>query len=336
VDQICSVAVSSLVNRRHQIACLSSSNFYDATVRCSVDPKSFGDEIIGRIINGKCSIAFDNPDNDRQYFFLESASGGSLVCAQRNVLLQGSVNFRDIGGYLTESGKRIAWGKIFRSGHLSNLTALGKIAFAKLDVGLVVDFRLSEEKASENAQLPGDPTVCQLGITPGIGTAHYFHDLFATKPSEIDVVEAMQEMMRYLVTDNIEAYSQLFQLLLHSDKSEVLLNCSAGKERTGLGVALLLECLGVPRETVLYDFMLSKKYFPVGDEIDRVLQKYGVSNENGEGVKIIMPLLETRESYLNAAFDYIDKYYGCTKAFAKQCLGLGDVDFVMLQNKYTD
>ena len=49
-----------------------------------------------------------------------------------------------------------------------------------------------------------------------------------------------------------------------------------------------------------------------------------------------MPLLETRESYLNAAFDYIDKYYGCTKAFAKQCLGVGDVDFVRLVNKYTD
>jgi len=336
VDQICSVAVNLLANRRHQITCGPSSNFYDATVRCSVDPKNFGDDIVGRIVNGKFSIAFDNLDNGRQYFFLESASGESLVCAQRNVLLHGSVNFRDIGGYLTESGTRIAWGKIFRSGHLSNLTALGKIVFAKLDVGLVIDFRLLEEKANENAQLPGDPNVCQLGIIPGVGTAHYFHDLFATKPSEIDVVEAMHEMMRYLVTDNIDVYGQLFQLLLHSDNSEVLLNCSAGKERTGFGVALLLECLGVPRETVLYDFMLSKKYFPVEDEIDRVLQKYGVSNENGEGVKIIMPLLETRESYLNAAFDYIDKYYGCTKAFAKQCLGLDDVDFVRLQNKYTD
>ena len=336
MDQICSIEVSSPAYGRHQIICRPSSNFYEATVRCSVDPKNFDDEIIGHITNGKFSIAFDNPDNNRQYFCLESASSGPLVCAQRNVLLEGSVNFRDIGGYLTESGNRVAWGKIYRSGHLSELTALGKIAYANLDVGMVVDFRLVEEKANENAELPGAPNVCQLGIMPGVGTAHYFHDLFATKPREIDVVEAMHEMMRYLVTDNIDAYGQLFQLLLHSDNAGVLLNCSAGKERTGFGIALVLECLGVPREVVLYDFMLSKKYFPVEDEIDRVLRKYGVSNENGEGVNIIMPLLETRESYLNAAFDYIDKYYGCTKAFAKQCLGVGDVDFVRLVNKYTD
>jgi len=171
---------------------------------------------------------------------------------------------------------------------------------------------------------------------PGVGTAHYFHDLFAAKPTETDVVEAMHEMMRYLVTDNIDVYGQLLQFLLHSDTSGVLLNCSAGKERTGFGVALLLECLGVPRETVLYDFMLSKKYFPVDDEIDRVLRKYGVSNENGEGVKIIMPLLETRESYLNAAFEYIDKNYGSTKLFAKERLGLCGVDFEKLVNKFTD
>ena len=99
-------------------------------------------------------------------------------------------------------------------------------------------------------------------------------------------------------------------------------------------------CSVAPRYSYIHpkpiSTLLSKKYFPVEDEIDRVLRKYGVSNENGEGVNIIMPLLETRESYLNAAFDYIDKYYGCTKAFAKQCLGVGDVDFVRLVNKYTD
>ena len=59
----------------------------------------------------------------------------------------------------------------------------------------------------------------------------------------------------------------------------MLLNCSAGKERTGIGAALVLSALGVPRRTVLYDFMLSERYFPAESEIPRVREKYGVTDE---------------------------------------------------------
>lgn len=335
MDEICNISVCSLGGGAHEIVCEPESPFYSAEVRCSVDPMNFNENAIARVVSGLAKICVGADDTRRRYFLLESSFGDSIACAQRNVSLAGSVNFRDLGGYLTKNDRRVMWGKIFRSGHLSGLTSTSKSAYAQLGVKRVCDFRLLEEKANENAELPGAPDICTLGIMPGIKTPRYFHDLFSSAPSAKTVINAMHGMMECLVEDNISAYSEFFQFLLSTRKGSILLNCSAGKERTGLGSALLLECLGVPRETVLYDFMLSRAYFPANDEIDRVLAKYSVSNQNGEGVKIIMPLLETRESYLQAAFDCIDENYGSTKSFAQKCFGLTASDFNELINKFT-
>ena len=335
MDEICNISVRSLGYGDYEILCNPDSTFCDAVVWQNSEPKNFNNDSASHLTNGFVKISSSGEDNHRQYFLLESTAGKSLVCAQRNVPLEGSVNFRDLGGYLTETGKRVTWGKIFRSGHLSGLTLFGATAYAGLGINTVCDFRLLEEKASENAELPGDPVICTLEIMPGVGSPHYFHDLFESKPSEGAVVTAMHQMMRCLVTDNISAYGRLFESLLGAEEGAVLLNCSAGKERTGFGAALILECLGVSRETVVYDFMLSKKYFPAEQEIERVLQKYSVSNQNGEGVKIIMPLLETRESYLKAAFDCIDEKYGSTRSFVKKCFGLTNNDLKQLINKFT-
>ena len=277
------------------------------------------------------------PDGDKRFYFrLLDSYGLSITCAERALRFVGGINFRDIGGYATADGRRVNWSRIFRSGHLSNLTGSDMRVFEKLNIRRVCDFRLSEEREKENARLPNNPELVSLEIMPGAGDPLYFHKLFQKTEQVEEIVVAMRTMMSYLISDNVESYRNFFnELLSHGGSGALLVNCSAGKERTGVGVALLLRALGVPQETVLYDFMLSKIYFPAELEVDRVLKKYGVSNEEGKGAKLIWPLLETRESYLQAAFETIDSVYGSLELFLESCLGLDKTRLGELKRLYT-
>ena len=114
----------------------------------------------------------------REYFYLEDAAGHGLTLAQRNVPLAGSINFRDLGGYASGDGRRVQWGRLFRSGHMANLSAESLVQFAALDIRAVCDFRTEGERATELRGLPNNPRVEVLGITPGIGDSHYFDRLF--------------------------------------------------------------------------------------------------------------------------------------------------------------
>jgi len=64
-----------------------------------------------------------NPNKSiRHYFYLGSKSGEGVILAERKLSLQGAPNFRDLGGYETQEGRRLKWGKLYRSSKLSNLT----------------------------------------------------------------------------------------------------------------------------------------------------------------------------------------------------------------------
>jgi protein-tyrosine phosphatase len=272
--------------------------------------------------------------NIRHYFKLCREAHSPITVAQRNVPLAGCVNFRDLGGYLTDDGRRVKWGRLFRSGHMANLTQGARAYFAALDIKAVCDFRISEERASEAMELPNNPRVNILEIPPGIKDRLYLHRVFQQASGPQDVVKAVHEIVLSMVNESAPRYQRLFDVLLEHVDDNILINCSAGKERTGVASALILTALGVPRATIYYDFMLSKTYFPVQKEIPRVLKKYNV----GEGLaaqQLIMPLLETHESYLRAAFDFIDQNFGDGLGFLKHHYAIGPAELTELRDRYT-
>jgi len=272
----------------------------------------------------------------RHYFRLIPADAEPLTVARRDVPLDGCVNFRDLGGYRAADSRRVRWGRLFRSGHMANLSAAGKRDFARLDIRAVCDFRLAEERASENAELPGAPPIATIGIPPGVGDREYFHRVFASTDDPRVVLEAVHETMRSIVRDAGTRYARMFEVLLEQDGGSVLLNCSAGKERTGVGSALVLTALGVPRESVIADFMLSRRYFPAMSEIPRVREKYAVrATDDAAATALIMPLLETHESYLAAAFAAIDESHASCEAFLAQVCQVGPAELRRLRELYT-
>ena len=272
----------------------------------------------------------------RPVFELAPAGGAPLMVAERQVPLAGGVNFRDLGGYQTDDGRRVRWGRLFRSGHLSKLTADDQSRLDALGIRTVCDFRMAEERATENATVSCAPVLETLGIPPGLKDRFFFHRLFEETDDPAVIVDAMHELMRSLIGESAPHYARLFAVLQNATAGSVLMNCSAGKERTGVGAALLLMALGVPRETILYDFALSRRYFPAQTEFPRAQEKYAVKARPGRDVVALMePLLVTRESYLEVVLAEIDRQYASEADFLALALGLTPSARAGLRDRYT-
>ena len=97
--------------------------------------------------------------------------------------------------------------------------------------------------------------------------------------------------------------------------------------------------LGVPRNTLRHEFLLSQRYFPVAAELGRVLRKYAVPTRDDAGLTpLIMPLLETRESYADALFEALDSAITSCRGeddLLSQHYGLGPEERRQLREKLT-
>ena len=91
-----------------------------------------------------------NPEIEvRHYFYLESEKGEGVILAERQLSLQGTPNFRDLGGYEAEDGRRLKWGKLYRSSKLSSLTDVDISYVRRLGLTLICDFRQVVEQELE-------------------------------------------------------------------------------------------------------------------------------------------------------------------------------------------
>ena len=268
------------------------------------------------------------------YFALAADDREPLVVGARHLALDGATNLRDVGGYAASDGRRLRWGRLFRSGHLSNLTEASQRVLAELDVRTVCDLRVPEERATELMVLPHCPRLVTLDIPPGLNDRHYFHRLFARTEDPVEVAAAIEITLRGLVRA-AERYHPMFDALLDAPDGAVLFNCSAGKERTGIGMVFLLMALGVPRPTIRHDFLLSKRYFPVHVETPRVLRKYAVPNRTeAELRRLVAPMLDTRAAYADAIFAAIDEQAGSVEEFLAERLAMSPERCARLRERF--
>lgn len=335
MDCIQHIDVENTASGKWSLRWDESFSLHPVTVRYGLSPLAINSPALVDGARGSAELTLP-PDCVRPYFLLEATDGQRLVVAERRLPLAGGVNFRDMGGYRTTDGRRVNWGQLFRSGHMSRLTDGDQALLAGFGLRTVCDFRMPEERATENATIACAEVSETLGIPPGIKDRFFLHRLFEDTDDPAVVVDAMHEIMRSLVAESAGHYAKLFQVLLAAPPGSVLMNCSAGKERTGVGAALLLLALGVPRETAMYDFTLSRRYFPAAAEMPRAREKYAVKERPGRDVDALMePLLVTRESYLETVFEVIDRDYGSDEAFMKNALGVGAAERTQLRDRYT-
>ncbi|MDR7059303.1 MULTISPECIES: tyrosine-protein phosphatase [unclassified Sphingopyxis] len=237
----------------------------------------------------------------------------------REIALTGGDNFRDIGGYRTKDGHSIAWGKLYRSASVGRYTADDQALVRKLGVGSIIDLRSTRERQTDKTPWMRDSGLGYWARDYDLSGGN-LGALFA-KGTTLDAGTMRGVMIqgyRGFPKEQAASYRMLFDRLLTSDKA-VIVNCTAGKDRTGVGVALVLSALGVPYDTIMEDYLLSNSAL----DMEALRADAGMNAAmSALPADVAKPLLGVERAYLDAAFDQIRKDYGDVDTYLARELGV--------------
>ena len=228
---------------------------------------------------------------------------------QRVWPLQGATNFRDLGGYPGHEGRPVRWRRLFRSDHLGGLTEADKAVLGELGLAKAFDFRGQAERAAVAYELPG-VTQHSLAIEPTV--VQRMQDLIASGQALTPerAAELMTELYRALVNDQSHRFAELFEHLLDTE-GPVVFHCTAGKDRTGFAAALILLALGVSRDVVEQDYLLTNRVF-----------QQPPAAQGGLSAEVLAVLWRVQPGFLHAALQLVDSDHGGVERYLDQRLGL--------------
>lgn len=169
----------------------------------------------------------------------------------RRIRLPGTTNLRDVGGYPADGGGTVRWRTLLRSDALHRLDDSGRLALAQLGLRTVIDLRTGDEVRATPSAL--DDTGARTFHVPLFDAA-----AIGRLPPELAAV------YRYMIDECGPAIAEAIRWLCADDALPGLIHCTAGKDRTGLVVALVLDAIGVPDEIIAADYALSGAYLDTG------------------------------------------------------------------------
>lgn len=231
-------------------------------------------------------------------------------------------NFRDIGGAQTQDGRAVRSGLVYRSGDMSAMTPQDQQTLLDGNVTTVIDLRDATERAEKPDVLPSQINFQVADVLAGLTNADSIeplpitlgHGLFDVTSGSTNfqpsVFGMVGEAMLYPVMTNLHsanaAYGELLRTIATTDGATVF-HCTAGKDRTGWGSAILLTVLGVSRDGVNADFLATNEAFG-----------------NPES---------THAAWLDASFNAVDRIYGDFDTYVRDGLGVDQATIDALKAK---
>lgn len=230
----------------------------------------------------------------------------------------GVVNFRDFGGHATRDGKRVVTGKLFRSAHYHAVTEEDIAALDALGVKLLIDLRQQHEREQHPNRWAPPRTVFHYPAEPPAPAATN-----AERPEQ--TAEHGRQAMRaaYARYPYEARFIALFRDLfegLADEGGPVIVHCTAGKDRTGLACALVLDALGVDMETIVADYLLTNANMDIAERSRLVRIRLGAHLSD----EAIAPLLGVERGYLEAGLGVIYEKSGTLERYVRDALGVPD------------
>jgi protein-tyrosine phosphatase len=237
----------------------------------------------------------------------------------REVTVKTGFNLRDFGGHTTHDGRKVRRGVLYRSGTMAMLDEEDAAFLRSLEINAICDFRRGDERASE-------PTLWHVGSK----THYWSHDyeqstgmLTATlrshNASANQLRDVMIQLYRDIPVDHAPAYRAMF-VHLGEGATPILINCSAGKDRTGVAAALVLASLGVPRASIIDDYLLTNELA----EWDRMMahNSHNSALFNRVPPETLAPVLAADAEYLETMFQTLDERFGGLDGYLERELGV--------------
>jgi protein-tyrosine phosphatase len=180
---------------------------------------------------------------------------GMAIERERLVHFEKAPNFRDLGGYESRHGGTTAWGRVYRAAALHEMTAADLERFRELGIETVYDLRSSLEFGDHPDPVPSI-NVPVLGRFMANSEPPDFSEMVEHDHG----VDFMRRMTLNMLHWGSLEIGTVIAGLADADRLPAVFHCTAGKDRTGIVAAILLEVLGVDRDDVLDDFQLTERY----------------------------------------------------------------------------
>lgn len=245
--------------------------------------------------------------------------------SDRILPLDGVRNFRDFGGYETEEGRRVKRGLLYRSGHYSEASDSD---ISRLN-GLNIDFQADLRRPDERERQPGRWSAREVLTSDGGREMQSPHMTFLTEV-EADAAAAEDWMNGYYITapykaHHVELFSGWFDRLagLQGDEA-ALVNCAAGKDRTGILCALTKHVLGVSREDIIADYEMTNLAVDIEARLPEAQKYFNEMLGRDYEADTYRPFMGVRRRYLETALSTIEAETGSVDAYLTDVLGVSD------------
>jgi len=246
----------------------------------------------------------------------------------REVKLEGAVNFRDLGGYRTKSGKKVKMNILYRSAALNTLTQNDVEKLTKLNLKYDFDFRGPFEVKTAPDKIPA--STLRISLPAGsetIGDSNYMKSMSRILKSDSFLLSFYTNLTPFK-----DRYAPLFDSLLsNTSATPILFHCTAGKDRTGIAAALILYALGVDEQTIFDDYEATN-YYRRDENTKAVL---GMQKKYGLDPKTAMNMMGAKKEYIASTFETIRSQYGNIDIYLEKELGLSSYKIKKLRSIYT-
>lgn len=244
-----------------------------------------------------------------------------IEVTERRLFWDGCINVRDLGGFHARDGRRTRRGALVRMDNPGHLTNEGVRAMLDYGVTTVIDLRYP----SEVAQYP--QLIEAVRLDTGAPMIVGIPLLDEGNRAEEDAIFARSRdaWHEYVLDQRGATMAEVLRGIAHARSGAVAYHCMAGKDRTGIVSALLLDLTRVARDEIVQDYAVSEEWLrprteqwlqPL-DEAQRVFAR---------------GLMRTAPEFMRHMLGYLDRRYSGTVSYLQQ-IGLTDAEIEALKSR---